>query len=147
MMAMSYGYVYVAQIAMAPICSRPFKAIKGSGKNKRAVSYYRLRNLLYHGIKSGMGTSLEQQKKAVEAGYWHLSRYNPERKQQGNNPFIMDSKAPKGNFREFLESEIRYSSLMNVFPDIADDLFKVAEEHAMTRYETYRRMAENDCFR
>jgi pyruvate-ferredoxin/flavodoxin oxidoreductase len=92
-----------------------------------------------------MGTSLAQQKKAVEAGYWHLYRYNPVLKEQGKNPFIMDSKKPKGNFKKFLESEIRYSSLMNVFPEIAEEMFDLAEAHALTRYETYRRMAENDC--
>jgi len=98
-----------------------------------------------HGIKEGMGSSIAQQKKAVESGYWHLYRYNPELKEKGENPFIMDSKEPKGNFLEFLESEIRYSSLKNIFPDIADEMFQVAKDHAHTRYEKYRRMAENDC--
>ncbi|NLI91187.1 MAG: pyruvate:ferredoxin (flavodoxin) oxidoreductase [Peptococcaceae bacterium] len=147
MMAMSYGYVYVAQIAMGANMQQTIRAIKEAEKYKGPSLIIAYATCFTHGIKSGMGTSIAQQKKAVESGYWHLYRYNPELKEQGKNPFVLDSKEPKGNFREFLESEIRYSSLMNVFPDIADEMFSVAEDHAMTRYETYRRMAQNDCFR
>ncbi|HHV65671.1 MAG TPA: pyruvate:ferredoxin (flavodoxin) oxidoreductase [Peptococcaceae bacterium] len=147
MMAMSYGYVYVAQIAMGANMQQAIKAITEAERYKGPSLVIAYSTCVNHGIKNGMGMSLAQQKKAVEAGYWHLYRYNPELKEQGKNPFILDSKEPKGSFREFIESEIRYSSLMNVFPDIAEEMFTVAEEHAANRYETYRRMAENECFR
>jgi len=89
-----------------------------------------------------MGKSFEEQKRAVEAGYWHLYRYNPMLKAEGKNPFILDSKEPKASLREFLEGEIRYTALMNTFPEIAEEMFKMAEDHARERYETYRRLAE-----
>ncbi|RNC28593.1 MAG: Pyruvate synthase [Candidatus Dichloromethanomonas elyunquensis] len=147
MMAMSYGYVYVAQIAMGANMQQTIKAIREAEKYKGPSLIIAYATCFTHGIKNGMGTSLAQQKKAVDAGYWHLYRYNPELKKQGQNPFVLDSKEPKGSFREFIESEIRYSSLKTVFPDIADEMFTAAENHAMIRYETYRRMARNDCFR
>ncbi|MEL7657683.1 MAG: hypothetical protein AAGU75_17450, partial [Bacillota bacterium] len=81
-------------------------------------------------------------KKAVDAGYWHLWRHDPRLKEQGKNPFILDSKEPKGSFQDFIQGEIRYSSLKNVFPEIADEMFKVAEEHAQDKYRTLKRMAE-----
>lgn len=147
MMAMSYGYVYVAQIAMGANMQQTIKAITEAEKYKGPSLVIAYSTCVNHGLKNGMGMSLAQQKKAVEAGYWHLYRYNPELKDQGKNPFILDSKEPKGNFREFIQSEIRYSSLLNVFPEIADEMFHVAQEHAASRYETYRRMAQNDCYR
>ncbi len=147
MMAMSYGYVYVAQIAMGANMQQTIKAIREAEKYKGPSLVIAYSTCFTHGIKNGMGTSLAQQKKAVDSGYWHLYRYNPELKEQGKNPFIMDSKEPKGDFKDFLQSEIRYSSLMNVFPDIAEEMFHVAEDHARARYDSYRRMAENDCFR
>jgi len=142
MMAISYGYVYVAQIAMGADMQQTIKAITEAERYKGPSLIIAYSTCFNHGIKEGMGTSLRQQKKAVEAGYWHLYRYNPVLKGQGKNPFIMDSKEPKANFKEFLESEIRYSSLRSVFPEIADEMFNVAEQHALTRYENYRRMAD-----
>lgn len=147
LMAMSYGYVYVAQVAMGANMHQTIKAITEAERYRGPSIVIAYSTCFTHGIKTGMGTSLMQQKKAVEAGYWHLYRYNPELKEMGKNPFILDSKEPKASFREFLESEIRYSSLMNVFPEIAEEMFKAAEKHARERYETYRRMAENECFR
>jgi pyruvate-ferredoxin/flavodoxin oxidoreductase len=88
-----------------------------------------------------MGMSIRQEQKAVEAGYWHLWRYNPELKEQGKNPFILDSKEPTGSFIDFLRSEIRYSSLERTFPEEAQELFALAEKHAKERYETYKRLA------
>ena len=82
-----------------------------------------------------------QEKRAVESGYWHLYRYNPMLKAQGKNPFILDSKEPTESFRDFILSEIRYSSLMNVFPEIAEELFSEAEKNARERYEIYKRLA------
>jgi len=95
-----------------------------------------------HGIKGGMGNSIEQEKRAVESGYWHLYRFDPRRKAEGKNPFILDSKEPTRPFREFIESEVRYTSLKRTFPEIAEELFKVAEQDAKERYEKYKRMAE-----
>ncbi len=94
-----------------------------------------------HGIKSGMGMSIMEEKKAVEAGYWHLYRYNPLLKKEGKNPFILESKEPLGSFRDYLAGEVRYSSLMNIFPDIAEEMFITAEQNARERYETYKRLA------
>jgi pyruvate-ferredoxin/flavodoxin oxidoreductase len=100
-----------------------------------------------HGIKTGMFYTPSRQKQAVEAGYWHLYRYNPDLKKAGENPFKLDSREPKEPFRDFLMSEVRYSSLMKTFPEIADKLFSEAEEEAKEKYETYKRMAEgNVCF-
>jgi len=89
-----------------------------------------------------MGKTQFREKQAVEAGYWHLYRYNPELKKQGKNPFILDSKEPKASFREFLMGEVRYTSLLNTFPEIAEKLFAKAEAEAKERYETYRKLAE-----
>ena len=142
LMAISYGYVYVAQIAMGANMQQTIKALVEAERYKGPSLVIAYSTCVNHGLKYGMGKSLEQQKRAVEAGYWHLYRYNPDLKAQGKNPFILDSKEPKGNFREFLESEIRYSSLMNVFPEIAEEMFTVAEQHARERYQTYLRLAQ-----
>lgn len=146
MMAMSYGYVYVAQIAMGANMIQTLKAITEAEAYKGPSLVIAYSTCFTHGIKTGMGTSIAQQKKAVESGYWHLYRYNPDLKDQGKNPFIFDSKEPKANFQEFLQSEIRYASLMNVFPDSAQEMFNVAEDHARARYESYRRLANDQCY-
>jgi pyruvate-ferredoxin/flavodoxin oxidoreductase len=95
-----------------------------------------------HGIKSGMGTSMAEEKKAVESGYWHLYRYNPMLREEGKNPFILDSKEPTKPYRDFIHGEIRYSQLMNVFPEVADDMFIESEKNARERLEMYKRFAE-----
>jgi pyruvate-ferredoxin/flavodoxin oxidoreductase len=89
-----------------------------------------------------MGKSQLRQKQAVDAGYWHLYRYNPLLEDEGKNPFVMDSKEPKESFRDFLMGEVRYASLTKTFPDIAEDLFSRAEENARAKYIKYREMAE-----
>ena len=134
--------MYVAQIAMGANMQQTIKAITEAEKYKGPSLIIAYSTCFNHGIKNGMGTSLRQQKNAVEAGYWHLYRYNPDLQKEGKNPFMLDSKEPKTNFQEFLQSEVRYSSLKTVFPEIAEDLFVAAEEHARIRYETYRRLAE-----
>jgi pyruvate-ferredoxin/flavodoxin oxidoreductase len=88
-----------------------------------------------------MGRSQHEEKLAVECGYWLLYRYDPRRKEAGENPLILDSKEPKGDFREFLMGEVRYSSLTRTFPDIAKELFEKAEQDMRERYEIYRHMA------
>ena len=95
-----------------------------------------------HGLKEGMGRTQANTKQAVEAGYWHLYRFNPELKKEGKNPFTLDSKEPTASFREFLDKQVRYTSLKTAFPEIADELFASAEEAAKERYETYKAMAE-----
>lgn len=142
MIAMSYGHVYVAQIAMGANMNHVIKAIAEAEAYKGPSVIICYAPCVSHGIKTGMGTSVVQEKKAVEAGYWHLYRYDPRLKAQGKNPFIMDSKEPKASFREFIEGEIRYSQIMNTFPEIADGLFTEAEKHARDRYDTYRRLSE-----
>ena len=94
-----------------------------------------------HGIKGGMSNSQLRAKQAVEAGYWHCYRYNPELRGEGKNPFSLDSKAPTGSFRDFLMGEVRYSSLYRKFPEIADQLFAKAQRDAEERTETYLRLA------
>jgi pyruvate-ferredoxin/flavodoxin oxidoreductase len=89
-----------------------------------------------------MGNSIKEEKKAVESGYWHLYRYNPLLKDEGKNPFLLESKEPSAPYKDFLHGEIRYSSLMNVFPEVADKLFDEAEKNAKERYETYKRLAD-----
>jgi pyruvate-ferredoxin/flavodoxin oxidoreductase len=89
-----------------------------------------------------MGCSVTQEKDAVKSGYWHLYRFNPELKDQGKNPFSMDSKEPTEDFREFLLSEVRFSSLQKTFPEIAEELFEHAAEDAKERYKSYKRLEE-----
>ncbi|WP_026478509.1 pyruvate:ferredoxin (flavodoxin) oxidoreductase [Alkaliphilus transvaalensis] len=142
LMATTYGYVYVAQISMGANMNHVVKVMKEAEAYNGPSLIICYAPCVSHGIKTGMGTSVAQERKAVEAGYWHLYRYNPMLKAEGKNPFILDSKEPKGSFREFLESEIRYSQIMNVFPEVADELFNEAESNAKERYDNYRRYAE-----
>jgi pyruvate-ferredoxin/flavodoxin oxidoreductase len=95
-----------------------------------------------HGIN--MGLSQEEMKRAVETGYWPLYRFDPRLKEEGKNPFILDSKEPSGDFREFLMGEVRYSSLTRTFPESAEALFQKAEEDMRDRWESYKRLAEEE---
>ena len=97
-----------------------------------------------HGIKKGMGKSQENIKDAVDAGYWHLYRYNPELKAKGKNPFTLDSKEPTASFRDFIMGQVRYSSLSKEFPEIADKLYAMTEQDAKEKYHTYKELAERD---
>lgn len=142
MMAMSYGYVYVAQIAMGANMNQTIRAITEAESYKGPSLIIAYSPCVSHGIRSGMGTSIMEEKRAVQSGYWHLYRYNPMLKEQGKNPFILDSREPNAPFKEFLQNEIRYASLRNVFPEIADEMFDAAERHAKERYDNYRRLAE-----
>lgn len=142
MMAVNYGYVYVAQISLGANMNQAIKAIVEAEKYKGPSLLIAYAPCINHGIKTGMGTSIAEEKKAVLSGYWHLYRYNPELKDKGQNPFMLDSPEPKGSFKDFINGEIRYSSLKTVFPDIADDMYDKAEKHAKERYETYKRLSE-----
>ncbi|HHU79547.1 MAG: pyruvate:ferredoxin (flavodoxin) oxidoreductase [Caldicoprobacterales bacterium] len=143
-MAMSYGYVYVAQIAMGANMNHTVRTISEAENYKGPSLIIAYSPCINHGIRTGMGTSMNQEKFAVDTGYWHLYRYNPELKEEGKNPFQLDSREPKEDFQKFISSEVRYTSLKNTFPDIADEMFSLAEEHARERYANYKRMAEMD---
>ncbi|QAA30553.1 pyruvate:ferredoxin (flavodoxin) oxidoreductase [Clostridium manihotivorum] len=142
LMAMTYGNVYVAQIAMGANMNQTIKAIAEAEAYNGPSLIIAYAPCISHGIKTGMGTSMAQEKKAVESGYWHLYRYNPLLKEDGKNPFVLDSKEPTKPYKEFLHGEIRYSSLMNVFPDIVDNVWEIAEKDAREKYERYKRIAE-----
>ncbi len=143
LMATTYGYVYVAQIAMGADKMQTLRAINEAEAYRGPSIIIAYSPCISHGIKAGMSHTQGREKEAVEAGYWHLFRYNPELKKDNKNPFILDSKEPKASFRDFLMGEIRYASLTKTFPKIADNLFKKAEEDAKEKYKTYRKMAEN----
>ena len=142
MMAMSYGYVYVAQIAMGANMNQTIKAIAEAESYKGPSLIIAYAPCISHGIKSGMGTSIAEEKKAVDTGYWHLYRFNPELHNAGKTPFILESKEPTEPFQDFLKGEVRYTQLMTVFPELAGQLFSEAEKHSRDRYETYKRLAE-----
>lgn len=141
-MAMTYGYVYVAQIAMGANMNHTIKTIVEAEAYPGPSLIIAYAPCISHGIKSGMGTSIAEEKKAVESGYWHLYRYNPNLKEQGKNPFTLDSKEPSKSYKDFLLGEIRYSSLMTTFPEKADAMFDISAQHAKERYEFYKRFAE-----
>lgn len=141
MMAMSYGYVYVAQIAMGADKSQTLKAISEAEAYPGPSLIIAYSPCANHGIRGGMGKSQAQAHKAVEAGYWALYRYNPQLKEAGKNPFILDSTDPSASFQEFIKSEVRYSALFRQFPDTAPMLFDKAEKDAKERLATYKRLA------
>ncbi|HPR73477.1 MAG TPA: pyruvate:ferredoxin (flavodoxin) oxidoreductase [Bacteroidales bacterium] len=144
-MAITYGYVYVAQVAMGASNSQYFKAIKEAEAYPGPSLIIAYAPCINHGLRAGMGKTQAQEKAAVEAGYWHLFRYNPLLEDEGKNPFTLDSKEPDwSKFQDFLHSEVRYTALIKTFPDEAKTLFKVAEENAKRRYTSYKRLAAID---
>jgi len=142
LMAVTYGYVYVAQIAMGANKNQTLKAFVEAEKYKGPSLIIAYSPCINHGIKIGMGHTQLREKQAVDSGYWHLYRYNPELKKEGKNPFILDSGEPKESFEDFLMGEVRYSSLVKTFPENAKKLFKKAEIEAKEKYESYKKMAE-----
>lgn len=141
-MAMTYGYVYVAQVAMGASQNQYLKALREAEAYPGPSLIIAYAPCINHGLRAGMDKSQEEQKAAVEAGYWHLYRYNPLLEAEGKNPFELDSKEPDwSKFQEFLNGEVRYTSLKKAFPKEADELFKAAEENAKWRYNSYRRLA------
>ncbi|HAX17711.1 MAG TPA: pyruvate:ferredoxin (flavodoxin) oxidoreductase [Actinobacteria bacterium] len=140
--ATTYGYVYVAQIAMGANKNQTLKAIIEAEKYDGPSLIIAYAPCINHGIKIGMGKTQTREKQAVDSGYWHLYRYNPELKAQDKNPFILDSREPKESFREFLMGEVRFSSLTKTFPEVAEKLFDKAEKAAKEKYENYKKMAE-----
>ncbi|MPM20746.1 Pyruvate synthase [bioreactor metagenome] len=143
LMAMSYKDVYVAQISMCADFNQTVKAMKEAESYNGPSVIIAYAPCISHGIKSGMAKSIREEKKAVETGYWNLYRYDPRRREEGKNPFQMDSKDPTRPYREFLDGEIRYSQLFQAIPERASMLFEAAEEHSKERLETYKRMSED----
>ena len=141
MIAMSYGYVYVAQVAMGANQAQYLKALREAEAYPGPSLIIAYAPCINHGLRAGMGKSQEEEKHAVEAGYWSLYRYNPLLENEGKNPFILDSKDPDwSRFQEFLGGEVRYTSLKKAFPEQAVELFRAAEENAKWRYASYKRM-------
>ena len=143
MIAATYGYVYVAQVAMGANQSHYLKALKEAESYHGPSLIIAYSPCISHGLKKGMGTAQAEQKAAVDCGYWHLWRYDPRLEQEGKNPFQLDSKEPDwSRFRDFLLGEVRYTQLIKSFPRQADELFDAARENAQWRYRSYLRMAE-----
>jgi pyruvate-ferredoxin/flavodoxin oxidoreductase len=142
-MAMTYGYVYVAQVAMGANNSQLFRAMKEAEAYHGPSIIIAYAPCINHGLRLGMGKTQEEMDRAVQAGYWQLYRYNPLNEQEGKNPFTLDSKEPDWTkFQEFLDSEVRYTSLKKMFPAEAEVLFKAAEDNARWRYNNYQRLSE-----
>jgi pyruvate-ferredoxin/flavodoxin oxidoreductase len=142
LMATTYGYVYVAQIAMGADHAQTLKAIREAEAYQGPSVIIAYAPCINHGLKAGMGKSQEEEKKAVECGYWHLWRYNPEMEKEGKNPFTLDSKEPNWDaFKDFLMGEVRYASVKKSYPNEADELFEAAKKNAQWRYNSYKRLA------
>lgn len=147
LMATTYGYVYVAQVAMGADNAQTFKAIKEAEAYPGPSLIIAYSPCINHGlkVKGGMGRSQAQEARAVESGYWHLWRYNPLLAEEGKNPFSLDSKAPQWDkFQEFLASEVRFLSVKKAYPAEADQLFKACEDMAKLRYQSYIRKSKED---
>ena len=142
--AMQYGYVYVAQVGMGANQQQTVRSIV------EAESYHGPSIVIgyapceMHGVKGGMSNSQAEIKKAVEAGYWHLFRFDPRLAEEGKNPFQLDSKAPTGSYQDFLKGEVRYTALTRSFPERANTLFELAEETAKAKYERLAKKAQQD---
>ena len=143
MMAMSYGYVYVAQVAMGASPAQYFNAIKEAEAYDGPSLVICYAPCINHGLKAGMGLSQREEKLAVECGYWHLYRFNPALEGTGKNPFTLDSKEPDwSKFQDFLKGEVRFASLYKMYPANAEELLQKTEEFAKLRLETYKRLAK-----
>lgn len=140
--AMSYGYVYVAQIAMGANQAQCIKAIAEAEAYPGPSIIIAYAPCINHGMKGGLTNAQLTTKRAVEAGYWHLYRFDPRLSEEGKNPFQLDSKAPTGSYRDFIMNETRYTTLKRQFPDRAEVLFDKAEETAKKRYEHLLRLSK-----
>jgi pyruvate-ferredoxin/flavodoxin oxidoreductase len=145
LMAISYGYVYVAQVALGADYNQFFSVLKEAEAYPGPSLIIAYAPCISHYLKKGMGKSVAQAKDAVEAGYWHNYRYNPLLEAEGKNPFQLDSKEPDwSKFQDFINSEGRYTALRQSFPQEAEILFKATEENARWRFKTYQRFAAMD---
>lgn len=143
MMAVSYGYIYVAQIALGADMNQAIRAITEAESYPGPSLIIAYSPCINHGLKGGMGEAMDEEKRAVDCGYWALWRYNPLLMDQGKNPFHLDSREPKGDFRSFLMGEVRFSSLAKLFPRTAEELFAKTEEDAKNRRKSYIRMQKS----
>lgn len=139
--AMSYGYVYVAQVAQGADYNQTVKAFTEAENYHGPSLIIAYAPCINHGIRTGMGNSMDEEKKAVEAGYWHLFRFNPDNQKEGKNPFVMDSKEPKGDYRGFLMGEVRFNRLMRANPERAERLFKKSAQEAQEKYKRLAQMS------
>lgn len=144
LMMTSYGYVYVAQIALGANMNQTLKALKEAESYNGPSLVIAYAPCISHGLKQGMGRTIATEKQAVDCGYWHLYRYDPRLEEQGKNPFQLDSKEPKESFQDFLNGEVRYTSLKRSFPQEAEELFKIAELEAKRKYIHYKQLADAD---
>ncbi len=143
LIATTYGYVYVAQVAMGADNAQTLKAIREAEAYNGPSLIIAYSPCINHGLKVGMGHSQEEERRAVECGYWHLWRYNPAAEAEGKNPFTLDSKQPDWDkFEDFLKGEVRYASVMKQYPAEAGELFAAAKANAQWRYNNYRRLAQ-----
>lgn len=143
LMATTYGYVYVAQIAMGADQAQTLKAIREAEAYDGPSLIIAYAPCINHGLKKGMGKSQQEEADAVACGYWHLWRYNPALEAEGKNPFTLDSKEPDwSKFQDFLKGEVRFSSLTKQFPAEAAQLFQAAEDNAKWRLNNYKRLAK-----
>ena len=142
--ATTYGNGSVAPIAMG--ADTHLKAITEAEQYQGPSLIIAYSPCVSHGIKTGMGTSIMEEKKAVESGYWQLFRFNPELRKEGKNPFLLDSKDATGDYKEFLQGEIRYSQLKNVFPERAEKLFSLSEEYALSKNRRRKLLSEHEIF-
>jgi pyruvate-ferredoxin/flavodoxin oxidoreductase len=140
-MLMTYGYIYVASVSMGADKNQLIKAFKEAESYDGPSIIFSYASCINHGIKKGMGKSLEEQKLAVKCGYWPLFRFDPRLKEQNKNPLILDSKKPDGSFQEFISGEIRYASLEKDFPNEAKKLHSILEQECMERYDILKQMA------
>ena len=140
MMMMSYGNVYVAQVAMGADKNQFLKAIMEAEAHHGPSIIIAYAPCINHGLKEGMGRTVANEDQAVKAGYWHLYRFNPD-VEVGKNPFTLDSKEPTASFREFIMGQVRYAALAKQFPEQAEELFEIAEENAKARLASYKKMA------
>ena len=140
-MVMQYGYVYVAQVAMGADRNQCVKAFVEAENYPGPSIIIAYAPCINHGIRAGMSSAWAEEKKAVDSGYWHLFRFHPERAEKGENPFILDSKEPKGGYQDFLMGEVRYNRLARSNPQRAKVLFEKAEKDAKQKYESLQKKA------
>ena len=143
LIASTYGYVYAAQVAMGADQAQTLKAIREAEAYNGPSIIIAYAPCINHGLKKGMGKAQAEEAAAVECGYWHLWRYNPELEKEGKNPFTLDSKEPQWDkFKDFLKGEVRYASVMKQYPSEAEELFQAAQDNALWRYNNYKRLAK-----
>ncbi|MBO5864047.1 MAG: pyruvate:ferredoxin (flavodoxin) oxidoreductase, partial [Paludibacteraceae bacterium] len=138
----SYGYVYVAQVAMGADMNQTLKAIEEAEAYHGPSLIIGYAPCEMHSIKGGMANCQAEMKKAVEAGYWQMFRFNPALKAEGKNPFSLDSKEPSASYQDFINNEARYTRLAQSFPERAKELFEKAENTAKAKYERLKKMVD-----